>query len=180
MARRREEELYVPRMDPNADANYLRSKELLPWHKDDIAIEMRNKMMRKLYGVIKTAALFALCASGSAHAGDVSAGSVVFQQCAACHSPEQGVNMMGPSLYGVIGRPAGSVADYSYSQAMQGAAQKGLTWTPQNVVQYLENPRKYLDDIAGDPSARNKMPFSLADQKQREDVVAYLQTLGGR
>jgi cytochrome c len=160
--------------------NYLRTKDLSPWHKDDIAIEMRNKMMRKLYGVIKTAALVALCASSSAYAGDAGAGSAIFQQCTACHSPQQGVNMMGPSLYGVIGRPAGSIAGYSYSQAMQEAAQKGLTWTPQNVVQYLENPRKYLDDYAGAPGARNKMPFSLADQTQREDVVAYLQTLGGQ
>jgi cytochrome c len=109
-------------------------------------------------------------------AGDATKGAVIFQQCGACHSPKQGVNMVGPSLFAVVGRPAGSISGYSYSQAMQEAAKKGLVWTPDNIVNYLQNPHRFLDTYAGDASAPNKMPFSLADPQQRQDVAAYLQT----
>jgi cytochrome c len=138
-----------------------------------------------LYGVIKqnlpiavvAISLLAIPCEANA-AGDAGAGAKVFEQCGACHSAKQGENVVGPSLYGVIGRPAGSVDGFDYSKAMTEAAKKGLTWTPENIVNYLQNPRKFLDDFAGDSSAPNKMTFSLADQKQREDVVAYLQTVG--
>jgi cytochrome c len=110
-------------------------------------------------------------------AGDATKGAAIFQQCGACHSPKQGVNLVGPSLFGVVGRPAGSIAGYSYSQAMQEAAKKGLVWTPENIVNYLQNPHRFLDNVAGDSSAPNKMTFMLADPQQREDVAAYLQTI---
>lgn len=140
-----------------------------------------------MYKVIKS--LLALIVVGTAvvsmtqkaqAAGDAASGEKIFQQCGACHSAEKGVNKIGPSLNGVIGRPAGSIGNYQYSQAMQEAAKKGLTWTPENVVNYLKNPHQFLDDFAGHPGAPNKMPFSLSDQKDREDVVAYLQSLAGK
>ena len=122
-----------------------------------------------------TAAMF-FCVSGAHAAGDAANGATIFQQCGACHSAEKGKNIVGPSLYGVIGRPAGSIADFSYSPAMQEAAAKGLVWSAENVTAYLQNPRKFLDDFAGDPGARNKMTFSLTDPKERDDVVAFLQS----
>jgi cytochrome c len=123
--------------------------------------------------------IFAAFGNASA-AGEVANGATVFQQCGACHSAEKGKTIFGPSLYNVIGRPAGSIADFQYSPAMQEAARKGLIWTPQNVINYLQDPHKFLDDFAGDPDAPNKMPFSLADPKERADVVAYLQSLGAK
>jgi cytochrome c len=131
-----------------------------------------------LYVVIKRCVIgaIAILASGAAQAGDAAKGEVIFEQCHQCHSPAQGVNVVGPSLYRVVGRPAGSIAGYAYSKAMQEAAQKGLVWMPENIVAYLKDPHKFLDDFAGDPGAPNKMPFSLEDQTQREDVVAYLQS----
>ena len=92
-------------------------------------------------------------------AGDAVNGATIFQQCGGCHSIQKGENIFGPSLYGVMGRPAGSVAGFQYSPALQAAAGKGLVWTQENVVAYLEYPRKFLDDFAGDPNARNKMTF---------------------
>jgi cytochrome c len=109
--------------------------------------------------------------------GDAANGAKIFEQCAACHSSQKGVNMFGPSLYGVVGRPAGSIAGYDYSPAMQEAAKKGLTWSGENIVAYLVNPHKYLEDFDQDPGVRNKMPFMLPDLQQRQDVVAYLQSL---
>src|ERR1700761_1000532 len=156
-------------------ANYLRSKYLLLCDNDDIAIYFDNKRRQKLYGVIKTGLIFMLLSapllaiSNEAQAaGDAGAGAKIFEQCGACHSAKQGENVVGPSLYGVIGRPAGSVDGFDYSKAMTEAAKKGLSWTPENIINYLQNPRKYLDDFASDPGAPNKMTFSLADQKQRE------------
>jgi cytochrome c len=110
--------------------------------------------------------------------GDAVNGAKIFEQCGGCHSTEKGENIFGPSLYGVIGRPAGSIADFKYSLAMQEAVGKGLVWTPENIVNYLKDPRKFLDAFVGD-AVPNKMTFSLADQKSREDVAAYLQLLAG-
>ncbi|MEP4476522.1 MAG: c-type cytochrome, partial [Lentilitoribacter sp.] len=50
--------------------------------------------------------------------GDVAKGEKVFKKCAACHTLEEGKNKVGPSLYGVFGRAAGTLEDYKYSKAM--------------------------------------------------------------
>ncbi len=110
-------------------------------------------------------------------AGDAASGAKIFEQCAACHSPQKGVNMFGPSLYCVVGRPAGSAPGYDYSPAMQEAGKKNLAWSEANITAYLQNPHKYLEDFDQDPGVRNKMPFTLPDAQQREDVVAYLKSL---
>jgi cytochrome c len=136
-----------------------------------------------LYDVPKIPALFRLtiivmifCIPDAYAEGNAANGATIFKQCGACHSAEKGENIFGPSLYGVIGRPAGSVADFSYSLAMQEAAAKGLVWTPENITAYLLNPRKFLHDFSGDHEARNNMTFSLADPKERDDVVAFLKS----
>lgn len=126
---------------------------------------------------ILLAPILSMCLGANAVAGDPAKGGQIFMQCRACHSPDKDVNRVGPSLYGIINRPAGSVANYAYSPAMQAAAKKGLVWSPENIVEYLRNPHEYLGKFIGDPNARNKMPFFLADPQSREDVVAYLKTL---
>ena len=50
--------------------------------------------------------------------GDAAAGQKVFNQCKACHENEKGVNKVGPTLKGIVGRKAASVPDYKYSAAM--------------------------------------------------------------
>lgn len=138
-----------------------------------------GKTMMKAAGTL--AMLLVLAATGAAQAaGDATAGEQVFKRCSACHTVEAGKNKVGPTLFGVVGRPAGSVEGYSYSPAVKAAAAKGLVWSEETLTAYLENPRKYLDDYAGDASLANKMPFMLADAQQRADVVAYLKSLGGK
>ncbi len=63
--------------------------------------------------------LFAGVACKVANAADAEAGKKVFNKCAACHSVEAGKNKVGPSLFGVVGRKAGSVEGYNYSAAMK-------------------------------------------------------------
>jgi cytochrome c len=69
---------------------------------------------------------------------------------------EKGVNKEEPSLYSVIGRPAGNIADYAYSDAIKAATAKGLSWSSNAVVKYLADPHRFFVDYLGDPNTRNK------------------------
>jgi cytochrome c len=101
-------------------------------------------------------------------AGDAEAGKALFNaKCALCHSPEQGKNKIGPSLFGVVGRKAGSLPDYSYSDAMKNS---GKTWDEATLDAYLSDPRGYIPGV--------KMIFpGLPDKTDRQNVIAYLATL---
>lgn len=98
-------------------------------------------------------------------AGDATKGADVFDgQCAECHSVKPGKNKKGPSLFGVVGRKAGSVADYSYSDAMKNS---GITWTSEKLDEYITHPKK---TVPGD-----KMKFDgLDDAAQRADLIQFL------
>lgn len=100
--------------------------------------------------------------------GDAAAGETIFAQCRTCHLLEEGKNGVGPSLYGVIGREAGSIEGFNYSDAN---ANSGITWTPEIMFEYLEAPREYL------PGTRMAYP-GLKDAQERADLIAYLQTNG--
>lgn len=103
-------------------------------------------------------------ASGAQLSGDTARGQRIFAQCATCHSPEAGVNRVGPSLHGIIGRPAGSVPGFRYSDANRNS---GITWTEQELFTYLENPRARVPGTI--------MAFvGLRNPQQRADVIAYL------
>ncbi len=109
----------------------------------------------------------ALALAGAAHAqqGDASRGEHKFVECAACHSVEPGVNNVGPSLAGLFGRKAGTLADFRYSAAMR---KSGITWTPQTLDEYIADPQKRIP--------ANRMPYAgLPDAAARADLIAYLQ-----
>jgi cytochrome c len=98
--------------------------------------------------------------------GDATKGEKVFLQCKTCHVLDAGVNKVGPSLNGIIGRAAGQVAGFSYSEANKNS---GLTWTEEQLFTYLENPQKTIPGT--------KMAFAGLKQPQdRADVIAYLKT----
>lgn len=96
--------------------------------------------------------------------GDAGAGKVVFAQCQSCHAVEEGVNKVGPSLAGIIGRVAGSVDGYKYSPAN---ASSGLTWSEEQLYVYLENPQRVV------PKTKMVYP-GLREAQKRADVIAYL------
>jgi nitrite reductase (NO-forming) len=96
--------------------------------------------------------------------GDPAAGRLVFRKCQACHSTEPGKNMLGPSLAGILGRKAGTEANYNYSQAMK---QSNLTWDVKTLDAYLSDPQKVVPG--------NKMPFpGLKTEHDRTDVIAFI------
>ena len=96
---------------------------------------------------------------------DLSNGEAKFAMCAACHSiAPGGPNMTGPHLHGVVGRKAGSVADYNYSDAIKNA---GFTWDAAHLDTWITAPRAMFPGT--------KMSFvGLKDPKDRTDVIAYL------
>lgn len=120
------------------------------------------------------AALLALGAVVSAPAfaeGDAAAGEKVFKKCMACHTTEAGKNKVGPSLHGIVGRPAGSVEGFKYSKASASAAEEGLVWTEEKLAEYLPNPRAFMPGT--------KMAFAgLKKDTEVADLIAYLKTQG--
>ena len=109
-----------------------------------------------------------LAAVSPAAAQDAENGEQVFRKCRACHQIGDGAkNTVGPQLNGVVGRPAGSVEGFNYSQANKEAGAKGLVWTEEKLMEYLENPRGFMP--------KNKMAFAgLKDEADRKDVIAFL------
>ncbi|MGE0226805.1 MAG: cytochrome c family protein [Acetobacteraceae bacterium] len=103
-----------------------------------------------------------------ARAQDATAGEATFKRlCGACHSPLAGKNMVGPSLFGVIGRTAGSVPNFRYSKPNR---ESGKVWDATSLDPYLTNPRAVIPGTT--------MVFvGIKDAKQRADVIAYLATL---
>jgi cytochrome c len=97
--------------------------------------------------------------------GDAAAGEKVFAACRTCHVFDEGVNRVGPSLHKVVGRSAGSVAGFAYSDANKNS---GITWTPQVLFEYLKDPKAYV------PGTKMNFPGVKDDQK-RADLVAYLE-----
>jgi cytochrome c len=120
--------------------------------------------------IITTLAALAILAPlhGALAAGDATAGAALVKtKCGICHSVVAGQNRVGPSLFGVVGRPAGTVAGYNYSTANKGS---GKTWDEATLDVYLTNPRGLIPGT--------KMAFAgLPDAADRANVIAYLATL---
>ena len=97
--------------------------------------------------------------------GDISHGEKVFKKCSACHMiVSDGKNKIGPNLWSVIGRKAGSVADYNYSKAM---VAYGKEWDFKEMNSYLIKPQAYIKGT--------KMAFAgLRKEKDRASVILYM------
>jgi len=92
-------------------------------------------------------------------------GAKIFKKCAACHSiAEGGANKIGPALWGVIGRQAGSIPDYKYSKAM---AAYGKKWSFEEMNGFLIKPKDWIKGT--------KMAFAgLKNEKDRAAVILYM------
>lgn len=111
---------------------------------------------------------FVVAASNAFAAGDATKGKATFQRCAICHRVDKGGgNGLGPNLFGVVDRKAGTVAGFNYSAAMKNS---GITWSADKIDAYIEHPAAIVPG--------NHMAFAgISDAGQRADVVAYLATL---
>ena|ERR1700756_5704981 len=107
--------------------------------------------------------LFGLSAVPSL-AGDGGKGETVFRSnCSVCHNADRGgPPSIGPNLFGVVGRRAGTLPGYSYSTAMKNA---GFTWTEQQLKNYLPAPRKLVPGT--------KMTFPGLKRDSDIDLIIY-------
>ncbi|MCR9221684.1 MAG: c-type cytochrome [Alphaproteobacteria bacterium] len=108
-------------------------------------------------------------------------GEQVFKRCMACHALEKGQNKVGPYLFGVVGREAGSAEGYRYSDINATAGELGLVWTKENIVAYLPNPQAFLEayikENGGDAKGRTKMTYRLPKADDAAAVADYLETI---
>ena len=117
--------------------------------------------------VILALSILASMDAGSAGAADVEAGKTAFKKCALCHTTEAGKNKIGPSLFGIVGRKSATLENFSYSEAMK---KFDHTWDEGTLDEYLADPRGTV------PGTKMIFP-GIKDKAERDDVIAYLETL---
>lgn len=120
--------------------------------------------MKAAVGALVTTVL--ILTAGGALAQSAESGERTFnQQCKACHTVEKGgPSPLGPNLFGVIGRKAGSSAGFASSDAMKAS---GITWDEASLADYLKDPKAKVPET--------KMVFDgLKRPAQIADVIAYL------
>jgi len=106
-------------------------------------------------------------------AGDAARGELAFQRCFACHSvdPYETAKLQGPSLYRIMGRPAGAIAGFEYSDAMRKKGAAGLVWDAATLDRYLADPEGLVPE-----TTMSAAP--LRDEQERADLLAYLARSG--
>ena len=129
---------------------------------------MRRLADACLRGLVVAALLAAGSAVATAQEGNAEEGAEVFKKCRACHDVgPDAKNKVGPLLNGIIGRKAGTIEGFAYSEANKTAGGGGLVWTEDVMFKYLENPLTFMRGT--------KMAFAgLKDVQDRKDVIAYL------
>ena len=121
-------------------------------------------MVARYLGTAIVAGALALASTAALAQGDAEQGEKVFNQCKACHAVDEPQNKVGPHLVGIIGRPAGSVEGFKYSDALK---ESGITWNEETIAAYVADPRGYIKG--------NRMAFAgLKDEEDIADLLAYL------
>jgi len=98
------------------------------------------------------------------------AGQIAFNNaCRTCHTVREGDNRLGPSRSRVIGRKAGSLPNYNYSESMKKA---DIVWDKQNLDRFIANPDAVV-------SGNNMKPYGgIASADERAKIIAYLEKAG--
>jgi len=127
--------------------------------------------MRRMMLTMAVAATAFAPGMASAQSGDAAAGQRVFNQCRACHTPDQGGRSgVGPNLWGVVGRNAASIEGFRYSANMRELAAGGLVWNEDRLRAYITNPKAVVP--------QGSMAYAgLRNETQLNDLIAYLNTL---
>ena len=84
--------------------------------------------------------------------------------CGICHTIQSGQNRLGPSLAGIVGRKAGTVPGFNYSDANKNS---NVVWDEAQLDQYLTDPKQFM------PGTKMIYP-GMKEAEQRKAVIAYL------
>src|SRR5882762_9771787 len=119
----------------------------------------------RTFGVVVVVLGIEVMMASPGWAQDAAAGEKVFVQCRACHQiGENAKNAVGPVLNGVIGRKAGSIAGYSYSDANKNS---GITWDEATFRDYIKDPKAKIPGT--------KMVFAgIKNEQEASDLWAFL------
>lgn len=126
--------------------------------------------MKSLRPLLLAACLAALAACRPAVPEDPTQAAALereraFALCAGCHTVQQGgIHRYGPNLHGVLGRRAGSLQDYGYSDGMRAA---DIVWNAQTLDTFLRAPSATV------PGTR--MYNAFPDPERRRLIIEYLQ-----
>jgi cytochrome c len=131
---------------------------------------VQGMKLRRIYSLCTGVSLVFLTGviglSVRADAPDPSLGKEVFaKRCSGCHATDS--DKEGPRLRGVVGRKAGTVAGFPYSDALRAS---GIVWDDNLLTKWLENPQALVKD--------NDMEFRVSSADERASVVVYLKSLG--
>lgn len=125
-------------------------------------------------------AVLATAATSAFAAGDPTKGEAVFKTCQTCHAIVDadgkvlaGKGKIGPNLYGIVGRQAGSYEGFKYGESIVAAGAAGLKWDEATLVEYVQGPVDFLKKQLGGPAVA-KMQFKVKDAASAADVYAYL------
>ncbi|MGF1563118.1 MAG: c-type cytochrome [Geminicoccaceae bacterium] len=127
------------------------------------------------YGMLTLAALGVAMIAAPALADQASeparaaAGEVLFtHHCAACHSKDTSQNAFGPQLHGVIGREAGTVPRFDYSDALK---ESGIVWDEDTL-------RAWMSDNDGLVPGTRMRHVAITDPAEQDFILAYIRSLG--
>jgi len=138
---------------------YVKKPEKSAYQVESVVADTSSTVEKDSAG-LASANIIALFASTNATEGEK-----VFKKCTACHSISQGgANKIGPALWGVLGRKAGTVSDYKYSKAMAAHAKP---WSFEEMNSFLIKPKDWVKGT--------KMSFAgLKNDKDRAAVILYM------
>ena len=127
-----------------------------------------TSIMNILKSILAVAA--AILAFGGANAQASEEGAKIFRtKCMVCHDLEKGKHKVGPSLAGVYGRQAGIADGFTRYVGLKGVSYK---WDKALLNEYLTDPDAFIKAKGG---ARSGMAFKLPSEKERHDVIEYLE-----
>lgn len=119
-----------------------------------------------LAAAVLIAALSAAQAQAAPDAGQIAYNNA----CRTCHSIKEGDNRLGPSLYGIVGKKAGTVSGYDSSPAIR---QSGIVWDEKNLDRFIADP----DAVVHGNSMK---PFGgIGSEEERHKIISYLKLAGG-
>lgn len=91
--------------------------------------------------------------------------------CRTCHSMREGDNRLGPTLNGVVGRKAGTVEGFQFSEAMKSS---GIVWDEATLDKFITNPETVVH-------GHKMQPFGgVANAEDRSKIIAYLKSISGK